>query len=238
MLDIYVCEDNNKQRDFVTRFISDYCVINGLDASLVLSEASPTKILQHYTETVNPALFFLDIDLKTDMNGIELASQIRETGRKVFIVFLTSHPEMTFLIFRHKIEALDFIIKDNLSSMKGKIGECIDVAIKRHLEGSKSKIINFYVNDKTHFLDVDDIICIETTPIKHKLRLYTANRVLEFSAELKKMEEQLGNQFIRCHRSCLINRNQIKIIDQKENTILMSNGIVYPLSRNGKRNIH
>ena len=217
MLDIYICEDSPEQLAFAKTTISDYCIMRNLDAAVVLASSNPTEIIAHYKSTQNPSLFFLDIDLKSDINGIELASHIREESskKKTFIVFLTTHTEMTLLTFQYKVEALDFIPKDNHENIKRRIGECIDIAISRHIDttDSKGKTLQISVDDKIIILDSDEIISIETTHIRHKLRLYTHTRTLEFNAELKHIETQLDSRFIRCHKSYIaiqlfIKRNQ------------------------------
>ena len=237
MLDIYICEDNEQQRAFAASFISGYCAIGGLDAAVVLASHSPEDILTHWSGQ-NPALFFLDIDLRAGMNGIELARRIRERGQsvpKVFIVFLTTHTEMTMLTFQYKVEALDFIAKDNPDNIKKKIGECIDVALRRHTANGSSKTVRINVDDKVVFLDMDEIIYIETTHVRHKLRLHTKSRVLEFNAELKAMGERLDGRFVRCHKSYLINRDKIAAIDKRGNTVKMVNNSTCSISRNAKK---
>jgi two-component system response regulator AgrA len=61
MLDIYICEDNPKQREFVAGFVSDYCIFRNLDAGVALASGNPNEILSHYKGVLNPALFLLDI---------------------------------------------------------------------------------------------------------------------------------------------------------------------------------
>jgi len=237
MLDIYICEDNEPQRAFTADYISDYCAIGGLDAAVALASHSPEEVLKHWNRQ-NPALFFLDIDLKAEMNGIELAGRIREQsqpGQKVFIVFLTTHTEMTMLTFQYKVEALDFIAKDNPDNIKKKIGECIDIALRRHITNGNSKAVRLTVDDKILFVDMDEIIYIETTHVRHKLRLHTKSRILEFNAELKGMEKQLDTRFIRCHKSFIINKEKIITINKKQNTATMLNNTPCPISRSGMR---
>ena len=235
MLEIYICEDSAKQREFVTNFIKDYCIFRNLDADVVLSSPDPTEILSHYKKALGIALFFLDIDLKAKINGIELAVKIREQNKKAAIAFLTTHSEMTLLTFEYKIEALDFIIKDNQDNIKRKIAECINTTLARHTAANNNKSVRVTVEDKVIILDMDEIIFVETTQVRHQLRLYTKRRVLEFNGELKAMEEQLDERFIRCHKSFIINKDKVKEINKTENTVTMSNGSVCPVSKTGKK---
>jgi len=239
MLNIYICEDNLKQREFMTSYIADYCMFQSLDAQVALSANNPEDILSHYKNTSEPALFLLDIELNAKINGIELASRIREMGKKAAIVFVTTHSEMTFVTFQYKVEALDFIVKDNAANIKHKIAECVKIALGRYAEATdKGKTIKISVEDKIIFLDMDDIILVETTPTRHKLRLHTHNRMLEFNGELKALESQLDERFIRCHKSCIINKTKIASANKKDNTVTMTNHSVCPVSRTARKLIH
>ena len=235
MLNIYICEDNAAQREFVTSFVSDYCIFRNLDATVALVSADPKEILTHYKNVQDPSLFILDIDLGAEINGIELASRIRKQDKKAAIVFLTTHSELALLTLQYKVEALDFIIKGNQDNVKRKIAECINTVYLRHTDSDKNKTIKITVGDKIIPLDMDEIIYIETTQTRHKLRLHTKSRTLEFNGELKAMEEQLDERFIRCHKSYLINKDKIAAINKRENTVTMRNNGVCHISRNGKK---
>ncbi|MCL2378422.1 MAG: response regulator transcription factor [Defluviitaleaceae bacterium] len=234
MLDIYVCEDNAKQLAFMAGFISDYCAAGNLDAALVLASPSPAEVLAKYKDTNNAALFVLDISLKADLHGLELASRIREQGKKAFIVFVTVHPELTLLTFQYKVEAMDFIVKDHPDNIKRRIGECIDIALKRHKGPAAAKTLQISIGDEVIQLDMAEIIHIETTCTRHKLRLYTKSRILEFNGDLKTIETRLDERFIRCHRSFIINRDKIAVVNKKANTVTMVNNSVCSVSRNRK----
>ena len=125
MIDIYICEDNQKELSLFTQYIKDLVSIENIDMEVTLSSSDPYEILQAAALSQNVGLFFLDIDLKSDINGLALAQRIRKLQPRCFIIFITSHSEMGFLTFEYKVEALDFILKDNASRIKSKIHECL-----------------------------------------------------------------------------------------------------------------
>lgn len=54
------------------------------------------------------------------MNGFELAQEIRKFDPRGFIIFITTHAELSYMTFTYKVEALDYIIKDDIDlSMTG-----------------------------------------------------------------------------------------------------------------------
>lgn len=235
MLNIYVCEDREDQRKRFAAIIESYYTSNYLDATLKLSTDSPYELIKNI-DTENPGLYFLDIDLKTDINGLQLAKEIKNAENRSVIVFLTAHSEMMLLTFQYKVEALDFIVKDNYKNIGERIGDCISVAYKRHLEQKPdTRVFRIAMKDTVKILEFNDIIYFETTSLKHKLRVHTDTRMLEFYSELKKVENDLDSRFMRCHKSYIINQHKIKEIDKKNSLIIMVNGDCCPCSRTAKK---
>lgn len=118
MIDIFICEDNKKHLNILRSCISNFILMEGFDMQIIQATPDPHTILKELTNAENTGLFFLDIDLKSDMNGLMLAQKIRQIQPRCFIVFITSHSEMSFLTFQYKAEALDFIIKDTTEHIK------------------------------------------------------------------------------------------------------------------------
>ncbi|MCP6559764.1 response regulator, partial [Klebsiella pneumoniae] len=70
----------------------------------------------------------LDIALNSDINGIQLASQIRDMGRRSKIIFITTHTELSLMVFQYQVEALDFILKDFPDSLYERFSKVLHVA--------------------------------------------------------------------------------------------------------------
>lgn len=139
---------------------------------------------------------------------------------------------MSFLTFQYKVEALDFIIKDTPEHIKSKIHECLlDVENKyTSLNNSANRTFMINQNDKRITIDYSDIVFFETSSNIHKIILHAKKRVLEFTGQLKDIEKQLDYRFYRCHRSYLINKDNISEVDFNELMVYMNNGETCPVS--------
>lgn len=159
MLDVYVCEDNLKQLELITDLIKKSILIEELDMQVALSTKDPYEVLKALDTAAHTGLFFLDIDLKSDMDGLTLAQRIRTIQPRCFIVFITSHSEMSFLTFQYKAEALDYIIKDMPEKMQPKIHDCLLNATEKHLAQSDPARKNFIIHygERCMTVSYDDI---------------------------------------------------------------------------------
>lgn len=226
MLKIFVCEDNKEQRERFTKIIEDVILIEDYDMEVTLATENPNDIIECISEASTSGLYFLDVDLKSSMNGIELAKRIREYDPRGFIVFVTTHAEMSYLTFIYKVEAMDYIIKDNYNNIKERIHQCIADANKKYSAKATDiqKIFSIKVDDKIINIEYNKILFFETSPTIHKVIVHAVDRQVEFYAKMKAIEEQLDERFYRCHKSYIVNKDNIKEVDLSNRCIHMING--------------
>lgn len=234
MIDIYICEDNEKQRNYLKSQIDNFIAFEQLDMQITTATDDPAIILSAAQHSSNCRLYFLDIDLNTpETNGFLLAQNIRKIEPRCFIVFVTSHIELSYYTYQYKVEALDFIVKDNIDTMKNKIHECILNAYEKHTHSSQHNISIFTAtmpDGKQISVPHSEIIAFETSNTTHKIIFHGKNRLLEFPEQLNTLEKELNEHFFRCHRSTIVNLMNIKEIDYKDSVIIMCDDSRYPLS--------
>ncbi len=226
MLNIFVCEDDAVQRKSIVQIIKNTVLIEELDMQLILDTPNPYELLETVKTSQNTGIYFLDIDLKCDMNGMKLAQQIRLYDPRCFIIFVTSHSELSYMTFQYRVEAMDFVLKDNPAEAKVKIRECLLNALERYtLQTNKThKVYTIEIGDRRISVDYNDILFFETSSNIHKVILHAKDRQIEFSSTIKELEKILDDTFVRCHRSFLVNKSNIQEIDTKNRIIYFING--------------
>ena len=232
MLNIYLCEDNDEQRALVADYIKKTILIEDFDLRFVCSTANPHEIIDCLKTNSQTGLYFLDIDLGSDLNGLTLAQEIRKYDPRGFIVFVTTHSEMSYMTFTYKVEAMDFIIKDDQKELQNRIHQCIINAYSKYSSSNNNAEANFLVkmSDKEYCIPYNDILYLETSQNPHKVLLHTVSSIMEFQGKLKEILDVLDERFTLCHRSFLINKNHIKEIDLKNRTVTMSNNDICVVS--------
>lgn len=232
MLNVYVCEDNPKQLKNIVDMVSGTISIENFDMKIALYTTNPQEILAALAESSQTGLYFLDVDLKSNINGLTLAKEIRKYDPRGFIVFITTHAELSYLTFLYKVEAMDYIIKDTPNAIKERVHQCICDAYEKYtaLTNKTHHNISFRIGDKHVFIKVDDIVYIEPSPNIHKIILHTVDGMTEINVTMKELESQLDGRFYRCHKSCIINKEYISVIDSKNHVVIMTNGDECPAS--------
>ncbi|ERK29591.1 MULTISPECIES: LytR/AlgR family response regulator transcription factor [Clostridium] len=225
MLNIYVCEDDEKQRDSFAKFIDDITIIENLDMKLALSTGDPYELIEYVKQSKYSGVYFLDVDLNSNIDGIRLAEKIRKYDSRGFVIFVTTHAEMSYLTFVYRVEALDYIIKDDYLNIKNRIHQCILEALDKYSRRKKDNDV-FTINTDERIINVeyDKILFFETSKKIHKIVLHATDRQVEFYGQMKDIEEDLDENFIRVHKSYLVNKKNISEINKLSRKITMKNG--------------
>lgn len=168
-------------------------------------------------------LLFLDIQMP-DMNGIDFYKQF---AKDKLVIFTTAFSEYAYEGFN--VNAVDYLVKPfdfnrflascnkaiEAYSLKNKIHETF-ISIK-----SDSKIYNLKASEITLVESKDDYVKIYLVDGKHLLSKITTKGILEI----------LPKEFIRVHRSFIINKNHLNNISTYS---VMVNNIEVPIGKNYK----
>lgn len=235
---IFICEDNDVQKNRIIKSVEEIIEIENFHIEIALATENPKEIINYLKEkTVDIGLYFLDVDLNTDINGIQLASEIRKYDTIGAIVFVTAKSECAPLTFEYKVEAMDYIIKDNLNEVHKRIQQCIISAKKKYLSMTTKSKKKFAIstNDRVIIIETERILFFETSYDKNRVVLHGIDRQIQFYSNLKKIEEvlmeiNLSDKFYRSHKSFLVNKYNIREIDLKNRVINMINGEVCEIS--------
>jgi two-component system response regulator AgrA len=233
MLPIYICDDNLIHKKYIESIVKDYIAKSNRPMEIVLSTHNPIELLEYLVvHSSEKGLFLLDVDLQHELNGIILASKIRESDHSSKIVFITSHDELSHLTFRYHIEALDYIIKDT-ENFKERIGSCLDLAYSNYQ--NRTLETDFYELQSVkgiRKIPFEEIMFFETHSRDHRLIIHLKNGRVEFNSTLSNVEKQIQSGFFRSHKSYFVNINNIRQVDKLERTVEMANGELALLSRN------
>lgn len=231
-MNIFVLEDDLAQQQRLKQFIRELTVKNQIVYKNLLVFSKPNSLLEQVKNAVNHQIYFLDLEIDgEERKGLEVAQEIRKIDPYGTIVFVTTHSELAPTTFSYKVSALEFIEKDlDEVQFKKKVEDCLILAYsQRHVPVNKDtfKFENKYTSFQIPF---SDIYYFETTETNHKVRLISRNKVIEFNANLKDIEI-MDQRFFRCHRSFVVNTENISYVDKTAKKILFPNDNECAVSR-------
>lgn len=240
MIHIHICEDSEHQIKQIHKALKDSCALVSEDMKIVTVTRKPEELLDAVGRSHVVNVYFLDIDLKhKSMNGFQVAMKIREKEPFAYICFVTTHSEMSYLTFKYKVMAFDFIIKDTYENLKRDFLSCL-WAIHQQVGSLKNNEEEYLELDLFHekrVLPMDSILAVEVVG-NHKIKLYTDTQTIEMSRTLTNMKKELPPHFIKCHRSILINGKRITRFDSSTGKIVVGDQVEFYTAIRKKREIN
>jgi two-component system LytT family response regulator len=177
------------------------------------------------------------------IGGFQFLEQLKSTDFAIIIT--TAYDEYAIKALKH--DAIDYLLKpidsDDLKAAIVKIKKYSDRIInaakfERMLTNFNSKFdkkrITVNTDGKLLFLDVDDIIYVESDGNYSTLFLQS-NKKIVVTKKLKEVDAMLPEHyFFRIHNSYIINLNKIKAFVKNEGYVIMDSDHKIPVARKRK----
>ncbi|WP_315986445.1 hypothetical protein [Clostridioides difficile] len=117
--------------------INNILLKKGFDNDIVKIYRNADLLLREINETKKVRMFFIGVNFKYNLNdkicdGLWVAKKIRESDYISPIVFTSEYVEICVSLFKYRLEAMDFIPKQNMDTIEERIRDCIKSAHHRY----------------------------------------------------------------------------------------------------------
>ncbi|MBS6196035.1 MAG: response regulator transcription factor [Clostridiales bacterium] len=173
-----------------------------------------------YGETMD--VLFLDIELKNQENGIEIAEKVNRRWEECQIVYLTNY--LFYAVDVYETQHTYFMVKEKFEVYIGQIFEKVLHGLKQ----SEKQLIYSLIKKGTLVLAPEDILYYER--ILRVTVIETTKGSFEIWDKLDAIMEKLPvKDFVRCHISYIVYFPAV--MEMKSSCFLMKNGKEIPISR-------
>ena len=199
MYRILVCDDKERCRAFLSNEIKDF--FSKINKDYMLDYySSGDQVLFHYKPGFYDIAFF-DVEMQ-GTNGIETAKRVRGMDRNVIIIFATAHKDTVFSSFA--AEPLTFLTKPLLHQ---EVEDALRRAMKQ-MDHARARKFVYEIQKNTSVIPVKDILYFESNG--RKVDIVTLHSRITFYSKLDNIHQNSSvENFIRCHKSYLINPDYI-----------------------------
>ncbi|WP_433957413.1 LytR/AlgR family response regulator transcription factor [Cytobacillus horneckiae] len=233
MLKAYILDDEPLARDEIKYLLQRSKQVEILGESDCMEDALADIPM------LKPDIVFVDIDL-SEGNGLNVAKKIEEMVNQPAIVFATAYDEYALQAF--DLNAVDYILKpineDRLYKTIEKIKQMRNVKetqpmLQTHVEPMKKDKLAVTVDERIVLITLKDILYLETA--EGKCVIHTLKQAYTVGDALIVYEKKLNpNQFLRVHRSYLVNLDHVHEIEPWVNStfnLIMKGNEKVPVSR-------
>ena len=227
MIRVAVCDDNKVFLDVLCRMAD-----SGLEkcnvAHQICDYLSGTVFLDHHRKEPLDVVF-LDI-VMPELDGFEVAKEIRMISEKTYIIFVTSESSLVYDSFDFR--PFNFVTKGSPELLETRFLRVVD-KLAAHLSANKAICLNMAFGEKK-YVEPIKIVSIQS-------KANYLDYILIGSEQIHvrgKLDDSLNilspRLFVRVHNRNIINMAQIKMVDYPNSEIIMKDGQKISISRTYK----
>lgn len=223
MIKVVIVDDCEEFSDEIYSITKKYYEEKRIAASIQIYNKS--QMLKYdLNEKIRYDIYFLDIEMP-EINGLQLAKEIRKTDENAIIIFVTSY--LKYSIVGYELGIYRYIPKDNISK---KLIPALESA-SRELSRATEQVYIVSTNTRCEKIKYEDMLYI------YKDRKYSIiccdNATYKVRKSLRQVYEELNQsgqkQFIFIERGYIANIVQIKKVQNGE--VIMQNGELLNIGR-------
>lgn len=208
MLNFVVCDDNVTIVNKLSKMLESIFVNHNYEAQVAFESTNAEEIL-NFVNSHQTDVLILDINLQSNITGLELAERVRQYNKNCYIIFSTGHLE--YAMVAYKLKTFDYLPKPITSERL----EDTVIRLFEDINGLPKKYIK--IDNKNTLIDENEINFIKREGMK--LVYHTDHRDYESYNSFNKIQEDLPENFIRCHKSYIANANKVVNIDPISNML-------------------
>jgi DNA-binding LytR/AlgR family response regulator len=199
MYKIVACDDNPA----ITEYLSGVIEENYYSEVNFIAFHTKFDLIDYICETVkgNVDILMIDINLGED-NGIEAAELIKQRYPHIKVIFITGYIIYAKDIF--EAEPCFFLVKPIEDA---RLVQAVDKAIAL-IQEERQRCISVVTRGEIRNLQLSQIRFIENQ--NRTLIIREKNLDFEVHMKLNKFEEQLPDNFFRCHQSYVVNLDHVR----------------------------
>lgn len=208
MLNFVVCDDNLNILDKISKMLENIFLKYNYDAKVCYKSDDFDDIL-NYVDANKTDVLVLDINLKHGKTGLQIAETVRKKNKDAYFIFTTAHLE--YAMMAYKFKTFDYIAKpltpERLEETIVRLFEDVNGLPKRYIK----------IDNKNTIVDENEVYYIKRDAMK--VIFHTPSRDYETYSSFNKLMESLPKNFVRCHKSFMVNINNVVNLDPVENRL-------------------
>lgn len=229
MLNFVICDDNQNIVDKLAKILESIFIEHELNGHVLLQTIHAEDVLNLIQSDASKIdVLILDIQLKSAISGLAIAEQMRHQNKNTYLIFTTGHLEYVMLAYKYK--TFDYLPKP-ITFAK------IEETILRLFQDASHNSNPHYLTlaSKNVLINEDDVYYIKKDGMR--TIFITPSKSYEIYSSFSKIESSLPPNFIRCHKSYIVNIHKITDIQFNTNTIFLKGNISCSIGPKYKNNL-
>ena len=214
---IAVCDDQAEVLNTVERMFLEVGVITGIENVDIYQDIR--KLKKEFQEGNRPDVLIMDIchefnpalpKTKDRQEGIDCAYELNQRYPELQIIYMTEDvKKYSQHIFLKPVNLLGYLTKPvDLVILK----KLLEIAKEKQKQNDEKRVTIMCRNHKQIFY-LDEILYLESRAHRTMIHTYEGEEVCR--DKISDLEQRMGDTFVRCHQSFLVNMKYIRRIESE-----------------------
>ena len=214
---IAVCDDQAEVLNTVERMFLEVGVITGIENVDIYQDIR--KLKKEFQEGNRPDVLIVDIchefnpalpKTKDRQEGIDCAYELNQRYPELQIIYMTEDvKKYSQHIFLKPVNLLGYLTKPvDLVILK----KLLEIAKEKQKQNDEKRVTIMCRNHKQIFY-LDEILYLESRAHRTMIHTYEGEEVCR--DKISDLEQRMGDTFVRCHQSFLVNMKYIRRIENE-----------------------
>ena len=214
---IAVCDDQAEVLNTVERMFLEVGVITGIENVDIYQDIR--KLKKEFQEGNRPDVLIMDIchefnpalpKTKDRQEGIDCAYELNQRYPELQIIYMTEDvKKYSQHIFLKPVNLLGYLTKPvDLIILK----KLLEIAKEKQKQNDEKRVTIMCRNHKQIFY-LDEILYLESRAHRTMIHTYEGEEVCR--DKISDLEQRMGDTFVRCHQSFLVNMKYIRRIENE-----------------------
>lgn len=212
---ILICDDDEKTlsslKEMTENILKQHMAHDNIYVETFTTTYDLTEYLEGKSAYVDAVILDIELNDADGIDGIDLAARIQNEYSHIHIIFCTGYLKYSEDIFR--VNPIYCIYKpvtqDRLKNIIEKLNKEMKITRTKYITVKLYRRIEHIRTDAIKYAEIKD---------RH-VNIYTDNKIYESIESMNKIEERLGDNFVRSHKSYLINLNKMRKLEETKMTL-------------------
>ena len=225
-MNFVLIDDIQSHHDILKSKLELVCKSQGIPCTIAVATTEWKDVVDYAQHAPKDTVYFLDIELTDEINGIDLCKQIKERNPLSYIVYVSAYQQYALLCCQS--HAFDFLLKPWTDEQ---LHDCLRAIQKDIAQRNFVPCLEVKLGTRLLRLPHDQILYFSKDKMSVSAHC-AGGHMLSWRETAEELVGRLpADCFLQCHKSFIVNLQHVREFHWSEDQLVMDNGDTLPISR-------
>lgn len=225
MISLVICDDNPQHNQTMTYHIRQMIHLLPAACEVALVTTDKTEVLDYAKKAEGQTIYLLDIVMDSETAGIDVCREIHQYDQKGYIIYVSAYAE--YALECCQSHSFDFVLKPYTEQ---RLENALRDVIQEIMKHKPVAPLSITAGSITQVLDQREIIYFKSQ--REYVTAFSTNGQVTWRESMTRLMTRVDDEcFLRIHKSYMINKLYLRMVDTRTCEATLRDDIILPVSR-------